>query len=64
MRSDKAIKIGKDKKAKKGDGKPLAAGESEFAEAHWAKLVKKFGTEKKVIDALGVTDERETNGSV
>ena len=57
-----AVKIGKDgkdKKAKKADGKPLAAGESEFAKGHWDKVVVKLGSEKKVLEALGATDDRK-----
>ena len=63
-KKDKKIKIGKEKKARDSDGAPLAAGESEIAVEHWDKLVAAFRTDKGVCDALGVTDERETNGSV
>jgi len=52
------VKIGKDKTARNSDGAPLAAGESEFAVTHWAKLVERFHTDKGVCDALGVTDGR------
>ena len=54
----KSIKIGKDKRAKDGDGKQLADGESCIDAQHWAKITTKYGGELKLLEALGVTDKR------
>ena len=56
---DKAVKIGKDKTAKDGDGKQLAAGESCIAGKHWKGIAAKCGGEAQLLTVLGVTDKRE-----